>query len=208
MSMKVYIAGEDDATKAIIKRVLAYCSEDFEIISDIPARGGQVKSKIPELNKLSLTYPVILLIDLDAETCAPALMSKLITGINEHFIFNIAVDEAEAWLMADRKSFADYFKIRLEDMPCSHRTRQGGRKELTEMDFPVKSSWYFTHELIRKSKNSTFIQQLTPKKGAAKGPEYNSCILPFIQNKWNIDSARQNTDSLNRMINKVRKLIQ
>jgi hypothetical protein len=48
---------------------------------------------------------------------------------------------------------------------------------------------------------------LTPKKEAKKGPEYNSCMLPFIQTGWNIDNARRNTDSLNRMIGRIEHLI-
>jgi hypothetical protein len=119
----------------------------------------------------------------------------------------VAIDEAEAWLMADREGFADYFKIKLEDMPSSHQTKQGGGKAVSEMDFSYKSSMYLTHELIKKSRNSGFIEQLTPRKGAAKGPEYNSCILSFIQSKWNIDCARKNTDSLNRMIRRIEQLL-
>jgi hypothetical protein len=81
------------------------------------------------------------------------------------------------------------------------KTKQGGRKTLTEMNFSYKSSMFLTHELIKKVNiwNS-------PKKGATKGPEYNSCMLPFTQNIWNIDNARQNTDSLNRMIVRLQNL--
>jgi len=206
--MKIYIVGEDPVTYAVIKRILAYCSTDFEIIAELPARGGQVKNKIKEFNKLSKSYPVILLTDLDSNDCAPQLLEQLIKDKNDNFIFNIAVDEAEAWLMADIKGFATYFKIAIEDMPSAHQTKQGGRKALTEMNFAYKSSMYLTHELIKKSKNSEHIRQLTPKKNAAKGPEYNSCILPFIQNFWNIDDARHNSDSLNRMILRIKELFQ
>jgi len=205
--MRVYIVGEDDVTLAVIRRVLAYSSPDYAIIQNFPARGGQIKSKIVEFNKVSETFPVVLLIDLDNDDCAPLLIKKLIKDKNENFIFNIAVDEAEAWLMADREGFASYFKIKIDDMPSAHQTKQGGKKALTEMNFKYKSSMYLTHELIQKSKNSEYIQQLTPKKNAAKGPEYNSCMLPFIQYAWNIDAARRNSDSLNRMILKLEKLI-
>ena len=204
--MKVYIVGEDAVTSTIIKKILAYCSADFEIIAELPARGGEVKKKISEFNTLSNTYPVVLLIDLDNNGCAPQLLKQLIIDKNNNFIINIAVDEAEAWLMADRKGFASYFKIKIEDMPSAHQTKQGGRKALTEMDFAYKSSMYLTRELIKKSKNAEYIQQLTPKKNAAKGPEYNSCILPFIQNVWNVNEACQNSDSLNRMIMRIKAL--
>ncbi|MDR0737697.1 MAG: DUF4276 family protein [Prevotellaceae bacterium] len=207
--MNVYIVGEDLVTYAIIKRVLAYCSNDFKIISELPARGGQVRSKMDEFNNLSLANPVILLTDLDAETCAPQLVRQLIKkDKNDHFILNIAVDEAEAWLMADREGFAEYFKIKIEDMPPAHQTKQGGRKALTEMKFDYKPSLFLTHELVKKIKHAELKQQLTPKKGATKGPEYNSCLLPFIQYKWDITNARRNANSLDRMIGRMRNLIQ
>ena len=205
--MKVYIVGEDPVTYSVLKKILFYCSSDFEIVSELPARGGQVKSKIMEFNKLSETYPVVLLIDLDNNVCAPQLMKQLVKDKSNDFIFNIAVDEAEAWLMADRGGFATYFKIKIENMPSAYQTKQGGRKPLTEMNFAYKSSLYLTHELIKKSKNEEYISQLTPKKGATKGTEYNTCMLPFIQNAWNIDNARKNSDSLNRMVLRIEKLL-
>lgn len=204
--MKVYIVGEDPVTYAIIKRILSFCSGQFEIISELPARGGEIKNKIPQFNQLSNTNPVILLTDLDNNLCAPELLKKLIPAKNQNFIFNIAVDEAEAWLMADRRGFANYFSIDINLIPLSHRTKQGGRTELTEMNFSYKSSMYFTHELAKRSTNSIFVKQFIPKQGAAKGPEYNSAMLPFIQNIWNIDSAKENSDSLNRMISRINEL--
>jgi hypothetical protein len=206
--MKLYIVSEDAVTSAIIKKILAHCSDSFEIITELPARGGQVINGISNFNTLSETHPVILLIDLDRNDCAPQLIEKLIKNKNDDFIFNIAVDEAEAWLMADREGFAKYFKIKLADMPSAHQTKQGGRKALTEMNFACKSSWYLTHELIQKSRSSELKQQLIPKPGAAKGPEYNDAMRPFIENAWNIDNACQNSDSLTRMVLRIKNLLQ
>jgi hypothetical protein len=207
--MKVYIVGEDPVTYAIIKRVIDYCSGEIQIIAELPARGGEIKNKIPEFNKLSSAFPVILLTDLDSNPCAPILKNQLITFVkNDNFLINVAVDEAEAWLMADRKGFAEYFLIDIENLPKPISTRQGGRKALIEMDFPYKSSMYLTHELIKLSKNISLKEQFTPKVNASKGPEYNTGILPFIQNKWNINQAKINSDSLNRMITRIKDLYQ
>ncbi|NLI23717.1 MAG: DUF4276 family protein [Bacteroidales bacterium] len=206
--MKVYIAGEDDVTRAIIKRILSHCSNNIEIISELPARGGQIKSKITEFNKLSAEYPVILLIDLDATPCAPQLLQELLpTGKHKQFIFNIAVDEGEAWLMADRKGFADFYGVDIKLIPISTPQKQGGSKALVEMDFKYKSSIFLTQYLIKEIRNPIFKKQLTPKKGASKGPEYNTAILPFIQEKWNINEACKNSDSLSRMINRIKSLV-
>lgn len=205
--MKIYIVGEDDVTCAIIKRILFHCSDDFEIISELPARGGQIKSKIKEFNKLAAVYPVVLLTDLDATSCAPQLLKELIpTDKHNQFIFNIAVDEGEAWLMADREGFADYAGVDIDSIPLAAQKKQGGRKKLTEMDFDYKSSRFLTHELIKKSKKHELVKQLTPKEGATKGPEYNTGILPFIDKKWNIEEACKNSDSLGRMVNRIKHL--
>ncbi len=205
--MKIYIVGEDDVTCTIIKRILKHCSSDFEIISELPARGGQIKSQIKEFNKLATVYPVVLLTDLDATTCAPQLLNDLIpTGKNNQFVFNIAVDEGEAWLMADREGFANFAGVSLESIPLSIPKKQGGRKALLEMDFSYKSSRFLTHELMKKSNKPELVKQLTPKEGASKGPEYNTGILPFIEKNWDIEEACKNSDSLNRMVNRIKTL--
>lgn len=206
--MKVYIVGEDAVSYAIIERVLLYCSPKIKIISKLPARGGQIKSKIPEFNKLALSSPVILLTDLDDGGCAPQLLKRLLpSNKNDHFIFNIAIDEAEAWLMADREGFSRYFSLDLDDMPIPAETKQGGRIPHIEMDFRYKSSRFLTHELMPKSKNKNIQKQLIPKPGAAKGAEYNTAMLPFIENYWDISRARINTNSLDRMIRRIENLL-
>lgn len=205
--MKIYTVGEDAVTREILRRVLAYCSKEFEIISEFPVRGGQIESKLGKYNNLSEKYPVILLTDLDKYNCAPELLANKVPSKNENFIFNVAVYEAEAWLMADREGFAEYFGIKITDMPISSKITQGGSKELPEMEFDYKPSLYLMCELIKKSRNHVFKKQLTPVAGAKKGREYNDCLLPFIQNKWNVKTAAKNTDSLKRMIKRVKNLL-
>jgi hypothetical protein len=109
--------------------------------------------------------------------------------------------------MADREGFSKYFSIEMGDMPNATLTKQGGRNELIEMNFTYKSSMYLTHELVNKMKKKEHRDQLTPKPGAAKGPEYNPCMLLFINGYWNIEQAKVNSDSLNRMILRIKNLL-
>ena len=207
--MKGYIAAEDPVTFGIIHKILGNVFPEFEIITELPARGGQVKSMIKHFNTLSETNPVILLTDLDNCDCAPRMLYEMLgTAKNDRFIFNIAVDEAEAWLMADRQGFAEYFRLDESYIPNARLTRQGGRIERKEMDFRYKSSLFFGREIICNSSSKELIDQLTPKNGAKKGPEYNSVMLPFISEKWNIESACLNSDSLQRMVSRIRNLRQ
>lgn len=206
--IQLYISGEDRVTEAVIERVLAFCSPMFSKFKSMPARGGEIKNKISELNNLSARKPVILLTDLDASTCAPQLKSDLLKGEvqNEDFIINVAVDEAEAWLMADTEGFSDYFGIPSSDLPTASLNKMGGSKALMEMSFPCKSSWMFTHKYIKKSNKEELRMQIEVNGTASKGKEYNQAVVPFIKYYWNIEAAMRNSDSLTRMVNRLRSL--
>ncbi len=205
--MKIYIVGEDEATKEIIKKVLVFCSDSFEIILELPARGGQIKQKILNFNNLSESSPVILLMDLDDKDCAPSILKQFFqeTTKNDHFVFNIAIDEAEAWLMADRTNFSEYFRVPIDSIPEPRRIRNK-KDHYLEMDFPYKSSYYMVNSIIPNSRVKEFRDQMIPQNGAKKGKEYNSALTPFIKYHWDINNARQNSDSLNRMIMRINKL--
>ena len=89
-------------------------------------------------NAFSLSYPVVLLSDMDADDCAPMAKDNLTKGMssqNSGFIINIAVDEAEAWLFADIKGFARYLGVAEEHMPHPSEQKFGGPKKR------IKSLW-------------------------------------------------------------------
>ena len=99
----VFIAGEDEATRAVIVRLIKDYAPNLHILRELPARGSQVKAKIPNFNELARTIPVILLTDLDDDPCGPIGKNNLLGTLvqEQDFVINIAVDEVEAWLMAD-----------------------------------------------------------------------------------------------------------
>lgn len=205
--IKVRISGEDKVTVAIIERLLLYVSARFEVMGTLPARGGEVKNKIKELNELAKTTPVILLADVD-NGCPPSTKASLLEGLTQssNFIINLAVDEGEAWLMADRMNFARFLSVNIDEIPQPSMIKQGGRNALIEIDCGIKSSFYLTHTLILKSTDDVLKKQIKAKGTACKGPEYNSAILPFIENDWNIENAMLNSDSLTRMVGRLRSL--
>ena len=57
----VYISAEDPVTVAVIKRLLTYTSPRLKVFKNMPARGGEIKSKILELNNLSNSKTVVAL---------------------------------------------------------------------------------------------------------------------------------------------------
>jgi len=207
---RIYIVGEDPVTVEIIKRVVHDYTPHVQIVSFLPARGSEMKSKIPMFNKLAQTTPVVLLSDQDTEDCAPKAKKILLNTVGkpaDNFIVNIAVDEAEAWLYADRDGFATYLSIEMNKMPVSKPFKFGGPRERKEMDTPCKTSFHLTHFLIKESKDVEKQKQLLVEGSSkCKGKEYNSALIPFIKEKWNIEAARLNSYSLDGMIRRVSKL--
>lgn len=208
MGRGVYIVGEDDVTREIIKRIVKDYAPDLSVIQHIPARGSEIKSKISNFNNVALSYPVILLADMDTDPCAPVAKSKLLNGLSSvspEFIVNIAVDEAEAWLLADRNGFASYFGIPLDKMPVCSNQKFMGHTARPEMEVPLKTSYYLTHSLATYSRKKDFKEQLS-SSDTCKGPEYNTAIVPFIQKSWNVEDARKNSYSLDGMIRRVQSI--
>ena len=73
----VYIVGEDDVTRHVIYRILSYCGAGrFTVLMELPARGGEIKNKIPNFNQLAMKFPVILLTDLDADNCRSVTLCR------------------------------------------------------------------------------------------------------------------------------------
>ena len=76
------------------------------------------------------------------------------------------------------------------------------------MAIPAKASYYLTHTLVFKSKNEEVKSRIGSTGRKCKGKEYNSALVPFIITKWDIEAARLNSDSLSRMIRRIKQLEQ
>lgn len=206
----LYIASEDEVTKRITEKLLSKYCRDYYVINNFPYRGGGLKKLIPSLNNLAADRVVVLLMDLDTEDCPPSLKAKMFNGLTkeDNLFFNIAVDEAEAWLMADAQNFAAYFGLDVKDIPQSALIKQGGPRTVKEIDCKMKSSFYLTHELAPNSSKREIRESVAvnPFLTACKGENYNAPIIQFIENFWDPETARQNSDSLNRMIERIKTI--
>jgi len=206
--MKVYTAGEDPVTCAILRRLIRDYAPHLHILREEPARGGQLKKMISQFNRLAQTTPVILLEDLDTDDCAPITRKKLLNGEEqaEDFIINIAVDEAEAWLYADPEGLSRYLKVPKEDIPVSTLQKMGGVHSRYEVSTPIKTSMHLTKVLINSSTDEELKKMVKSPDGRCKGKEYNPAIVKFIEEKWNPESARKASYSLNGMIARIQAL--
>jgi hypothetical protein len=200
--MEIDIVGEDPVTQSIIERLIKEYRTDITIKNRLPARGGQIQALAPKYNILG--SPTFLLTDLDAYNCPPELIKKWFGGdsISNEFLFRIAQEEAETWLMADRTGFSKWLSVGVDLIPKPKLIDK--KKGISEIIFPMKPSLYMMMKIASHSTNLKLKEDLTPKKGAGKGPAYNSAMLPFIENKWNIEHAALNSYSLTKAIQRLK----
>lgn len=200
--MEIDIVGEDPVTQSIIERLLKEYRTDITIKNRLPARGGLIQSLAPKYNVLG--SPIFLLTDLDTYSCPPELIRKWFgkENISDELLFRIAQEEAETWLMADRKGFSKWLSVDENLIPEPKLIDK--KKGISEIVFPMKPSLFMMMKIASQSTNAKLKEDLTPKKGAGKGPAYNSAILPFIENKWNIENAASNSYSLTKAIRRLK----
>lgn len=199
----IIVVGEDPVTREIIKQLLGYSGQIYRVIREEPVRGGEIKNKAVNYNRLGL--PVIILTDLDSYDCPPSLIADWFKGaaFNPRLIFRVACEEAESWLMADKKGFAAFLKISENHIP-NIRHVDPRNSENIELSFPYKPSLFLMRELAQKSSDKELKRQMTPKRLAKKGPEYNSALIPFIRQYWNIETAIRNSYSLKKAVDRIK----
>jgi len=198
----IIIVGEDAVTREIIKRLLRHTRYDINVIREESIRGGEIKQTI--LNYTRLDLPVCVLTDLDDSDCPPSLIRDWFgeTPINSNLIFRVACDEAESWLIADKAGFAKFLGIK-ENLIPGLKKLDFKNPDNVELKFSYKPSLYMMRELVSKSRNKVIVEQLTPRKGAKKGPEYNTALVPFIQKYWDIEAAVKNSYSLGKAVKRI-----
>ena len=196
--MIVYYGGEDQVTKLIAKQLIRYAAQ-LEGIDDITLDdanprdyGTRALEKLKLIIRLSVAAPIVCVFDSDGD-CVVELLKK------QHLAINIAVDEGEAWLMADKKNFSDYFGLKLSLIP----DKKENSHELSE-SIPYKTSLYFLQQLVPHSRKKKVLNNLTCERPGKKPPTYNALWAEFIEKHWDIDIASHNSDSLLRAITRVR----
>ena len=109
----ILIAAEGDLDCAVISKLCSFSARRYIIDRQINAHGfGQLKAGMAKFHAASHAIPHVLLTDLDRYNCPPALINDWSVNKNlPGLLFNIAVREVEAWLLADRDGIAAFLHI-------------------------------------------------------------------------------------------------
>ncbi|MDD5450883.1 MAG: DUF4276 family protein [Desulfovibrionales bacterium] len=189
----IHLAVEDDLSEAVMRRILQQCGRSYYIGSCYSQRGfGYLKRNVKGFNNAAKGTPFLILTDLDRSECAPTLISEWISApIQKNLLFRVAVRTVEAWLLADRTTFARFMGLSEKNLP----------ENPDELEAPKQ----FLVELAQKCRKRQLRQALAPPAGstAKVGPDYNGKLIAFVQELWSPNKAAKHSPSLYRTVKAV-----
>jgi hypothetical protein len=185
---------EDELSEVVLRRLLADTNRDYFVGSAYGRNGfGYLRKTANNWNAAAAAgTPILLLTDLDQHECP----SQLIVGwlnhqCHQNFLFRVAVREVESWVLADREGFAQFLGISAVLVPAAPDDVADPKQTLVN--------------LARRSRRRMLKDSLVPRVGstAAQGPDYNGCLGDFVRTRWNSNTARNRSPSLNRAWERV-----
>ena len=192
--MYLSLVVEDLIQLEIIKKAINESENVLSVHQILGMRGNEyIRRNLRSFNEASRITPFLVVTDLDNRPCPSSLIQEWINfNINKDFIFQIAVREAEAWLIADRANFSKFIGI-------------SPNKVSPEPEKIADPKQYIVR-LAHSSRKRTIRENLIPRGSASVGPMFNSTIVEFIKNDWDFKAAIQRAKSLERLFNKLTKI--
>lgn len=204
--MIVYIGGEDFVTKQIAKRLVRFCVPEKNVeFEDLTLRthGTRALETLAMMKKFARQYPVVSVFDTDGD-CVIELLRKYMSAESniDYAAINFAIDEAEAWLMADREGMAEYFKISVDKIP----DKKVADTEISCV-IPYKTSLFILQEIAPLSRDLYIRDMLAVDKLGKKPATYNSVWGKYIDEIWDIEAACVNSVSLTRAVERIKRML-
>jgi hypothetical protein len=189
----VNLATEDELSEMTLLRVLA--EVDRYAIGTAYRRGGfgYLRRTIHGWNSAAKGIPFIVLTDLDASECPARLLSEwLRVAKHPNLLFRVAVHEVESWILADPENLAEFLRVDMALIPPQPDTIADPKGALIKV--------------ARKSHSKVLREGIVPARGstAKQGPDYNGCLGTFIRNNWHLETAKGNSPSLARTVDRIR----
>ena len=194
---EIYIATEDALSEAVADRLVEEASPGLRVAVHMGRKGnGFLKQKLFDLNETARSIPVFLLTDLDRIECPPSLIDNWWNGriLENGMIFRVVVREIEAWLLADRKGFAELSGAPIGKVPLMPESLDDPKSTLIN--------------LVHRYGNRRLKDELLPAKGssASVGFGYNQVLSQFVRKSWSVARAAKNAASLERARRRLREL--
>lgn len=189
----INLAVEDELTESLTLKLLGSFGARYAH-KTIYNRGGNsyLRNTINSFNYAAKGIPFLIGTDLDQYECPPVLIVDWLQAPKHpNLLIRVAVREAEAWVLADRDNFAKFLGIRSVLIPANVEALPNPKESLIA--------------LARKSRRKNLRDDLCPRAGSTSriGPNYNGQLARFVSEMWNPDTAKLNSNSLKRTIERL-----
>lgn len=183
-------AAEGTLDGAVVQRVAA--DSGIEVATIFGQRGvSDLIASLKGYNASAAHMPWIVLFDLDAATCAPDLLRRVIPIRSRFMCCRIAVRMVEAWLLADGERLATWLSAPRGLIPAAPETISSPKAAMVA--------------IARASRSSVIRNEMVPAAGAIRstGTAYNARLIAFVSDRergWRPSIARASANSLDRAI--------
>ena len=187
--------------EAIARRLVSDYLPDVHIKEPALGLAGidDLRGRIRSCNAIAQYIgPVLVVTDSDRpDPCPPALVSSWLHNIQSspRLLLRFAVLEVEAWILADRASFARWLRVSEAIVPRYPEQEIDPKRRIVQ--------------LAGRSRSRRLREALVPQRGAGTnrvGPDYNTEIGGFVASDWNPEVARRHASSLDRAIRRLVEL--
>ena len=193
----ILLVVEDPLSEFIARRLLRFVGGRLIPSAVYGKEGiGYIKRNISGFNKAAKGTPTLIVADLDSDECAPERIRSLLTAPRHpNLLLRIAVREVESWLLADRGGFAKFIGTNATRIPTA----------VEDIVDPKQ----FLINVARRSRRKSVLEDIVPLAGstAKVGRNYNGRLHQFVFEKWNIETARANSRSLDSAIRALKDFV-
>jgi hypothetical protein len=188
-------AVEGDLDEAVLRTISDHLG--FSVGSVYGRKGKRhLLQALAGYNNAARFTPWIVMLDLDREyECAPAGLAAWLPQPAENMFCRIVVRAIEAWLLADRDGIAAMLAISPHQISTNPDTLDDPKLHLVN--------------LARKSNRAEIRDSIVPRVGGGRavGPSYNAKMISFVTTGgWRISTARDNSPSLRRALDRLQEL--
>lgn len=155
-----------------------------------------IRTRIRGFNNAAQFQPILTLADLGDTgiDCAPEVVLTWLPVRHRNMLLRFAVNKIESWLLADRANLARFLGVRRSQIPYDPDLVSDPKAELLS--------------LARRSRNRQRQRLLLPPDNstAKQGPGFVSEMGAFVDRWWEVDAAEQNSQSLRRCVQAMRRI--
>jgi hypothetical protein len=158
-----------------------------------------LRRALPGYNAAAQGDPWLVLVDLDQDfDCAPALVTDWLPAPSTFMRFRVVIRAIEAWLLADRERFADFFSVPPSAVPGQPDALPDPKSALLVA--------------VARSRHKPIRVDMLPREGSGRkvGPAYTSRVIEFASDGnrgWRPDVAARSSPSLSSCLTRLDSLI-